>query len=58
MHFFSVRPSAKSNKPHYQSKVFVCNQWAYAGNRTDVVDQLLIHIIDKKLIIISAINSY
>ena len=37
------------NKSYYhsKSKVFVCNQWAYAVNHADVVDRLLIlfHII-------------
>ena len=39
--------AAKSNKSHYQSKVFVghrcvCNQWAYVDSRADAVNQLLI----------------
>ena len=34
--------AAKSNNPYYQSKVFICNQWAYADNQADAVDQLLI----------------
>ncbi len=28
--------------PHHQSKVFVCNQWAFADNRADAVNWLLI----------------
>ena len=33
-----------SNNHHYQSKVIVCvcNQWAFADNRADAVDRLLI----------------
>ena len=41
----SALPSAvKSNKSHYKSEVFVCvcNQSAYADNRADAVDRLLI----------------
>ncbi len=39
----SALPSAaKSNRGHYQSKVFVGNQWACAGDCADAVDQLLI----------------
>ena len=38
----SALPSTvKSNKSHYQSKVCVCNQWAYADNFADAVDRLL-----------------
>ena len=34
--------AAKSNISHYQSRTFVCNQWAYADNHADAVDRLLI----------------
>ncbi len=34
--------AAKGNKSHYKSKVFVCNQGAYADNSADAVDRLLI----------------
>ncbi len=34
----SVLPSAaKSNKPRFQSKVFVSNQWACVDNRVDLL---------------------
>ncbi len=42
----SALPSAaKSNKSHYQFKVFVCvcNQWAYADNRAYAVDRRFIY---------------
>ena len=39
----SALPSAaKSNESHYQSKVCVYNQWAYADNCADAVVWLLI----------------
>ena len=37
------RSAAKSNRSHYQSKVFVCNRGAYTDNSADVVDRLLIY---------------
>ncbi len=41
--FVCLLPSAAtSNWSHYQSKVFVCNQWAHADNRADAVGRLLI----------------
>ena len=37
--------AAKSNRSHYQFKVYVCNQSAYADNCADAVDRLLIELI-------------
>ncbi len=49
----SVLPSAAmSNNHHYQSKgdcLCVCNQWAFAKNRADAVDRLLILLSDISL---------
>ena len=44
---FVCQFATKSNKSHYQSKVFVCvsvdcNQQAYTDNSADAVDQLLL----------------
>ncbi len=51
-HGSKLPSAAKSNKSYYQSKVGVCNQWPYADNCTDAVDQLLfvyIYFVDGAL---------